>query len=120
MRARRSARRLAVALSFLSVALVCDAILAPGGLAAAAAPSQIVIHDYTFVPAEMTVQRGTTVTWINQDSDAHTITSNPGPERFASPGLGPGDRFTFTFRKAGTYRYTCSLHPFMHGTIVVR
>ena len=120
MRAHRSSRRLAAALSSLGAALVLGAIVTRGGLAAAAAPSQVAIHNFAFTPAEMTVKPGTTVVWINQDGDAHTVTSSLGPERFASPGLGPGDRFTFTFRKAGTYRYVCSIHPFMHGTIIVR
>lgn len=114
----RLARRAAVPV--LGTVLMLGAMMGSKGLAAPAARSQVTIHGYAFAPATLTVRRGTTVVWLNGDDDAHTVTSSTGPERFQSPGLGTGEKFAFTFKKAGTYRYFCSVHPFMHGTIIVR
>lgn len=85
-----------------------------------AGPNQVVIASFAFGPARLTVPRGTTVTWINQDSDAHTVTATGEKPLFKSPPLDTGDRYAFTFEKAGSYRYFCSIHPSMTGTIVVQ
>ncbi|HEX5461611.1 MAG TPA: cupredoxin domain-containing protein [Steroidobacteraceae bacterium] len=80
----------------------------------------IVISHYSFQPGALTVTKGSTVTWINKDDDVHTIKSTDGPEAFSSPALDNGNRFGFTFHRAGTYHYVCSVHPYMRGVIVVR
>lgn len=66
------------------------------------------------------MSKGSTVVWANKDDDVHTIKSTAGPEAFASPAVDSGSRFGFTFQQAGTYRYVCSVHPYMHGVIVVQ
>ena len=85
-----------------------------------AAPNEVVIDNYNFGPTELVVPIGTKVTWTNDDSDAHTVTSEADPKLLKSPPLDTGDSFAFTFDKPGTYRYFCSLHPRMQGTIVVQ
>lgn len=97
---------------------LADATLAdrPG----AAIRSQVTIRNYSFLPGTLTIGRGTTVVWINRDGDAHTITSSSGPGKFQSPGLDTGETFAFTFDEPGTYRYFCSVHPYMRGTVIVR
>jgi plastocyanin len=87
---------------------------------AAAAANAVVIDDFRFGPAVLTVAVGTKVTWTNDDSDPHTVTSAAEPKVIKSPPLDTGDSFAFTFDKPGTYRYFCSIHPHMQGTIVVQ
>jgi plastocyanin len=81
---------------------------------------EIKIADFRFVPSTLAVPIGTTVTWINDDGEPHTVTSSDDPRRFKSTALDTGDRFSFTFGEAGTYAYFCSVHPHMTGKIVVR
>jgi plastocyanin len=92
---------------------------APSGTAAAkpAAADAVTIRNFAFGPQVVTVTLGTTVHWTNQDSEAHTVTSDAGA--FNSPVLQPGAGFSFTFTKPGTYSYHCSIHPFMTGKVVV-
>jgi plastocyanin len=66
----------------------------------------------------MTVSTGTTVTWKNADGEPHTVVSADG--LFRSAALDQNDTFKFTFAKPGTYKYVCSIHPKMVGTIVVK
>jgi 3',5'-cyclic-AMP phosphodiesterase len=87
---------------------------------ASASRSIIDIHDYSFHPRVLTIARGATVAWINKDDDVHTIKSQDGPAMFQSPALDSGGRFGFTFSHPGVYHYICSIHPYMHGEIVVR
>ncbi|HEY2036940.1 MAG TPA: cupredoxin domain-containing protein [Steroidobacteraceae bacterium] len=105
---------------------MCGIALAHSGHAAAAtsvahaAQSSITIRNYSFDPGMMKIAAGATVTWINRDADVHTIKSQQGPEPFQSPALDSGGHYSFTFRHPGTYRYICSVHPFMRGVIVVQ
>ena len=85
-----------------------------------AAPGQIVIDNFAFAPAMLTVAAGTAVTWINRDEEPHTVMSADQQTSFKSPALDTNDKFTFTFAKPGTYKYFCSIHPHMVGTIVVK
>ncbi|WP_235916306.1 cupredoxin domain-containing protein [Antrihabitans cavernicola] len=75
------------------------------------------IDDFAFAPASLTVPVGTTVTWTNKDEEPHTVASGDGS--FHSPGMGAGATYSFTFTKAGNFDYICSIHPFMHATVVV-
>lgn len=77
----------------------------------------VVIRDFAFRPAEVRVQPGGRVTWINCSEDSHTSTADEG--EWASPLLAPGDAFTQTFTTAGTFSYHCEPHPFMKGQVVV-
>ena len=86
----------------------------------AVAANEVVIDDFNFGPTELTVPVGTKVVWTNDDSDPHTVMSAADPKLLKSPPLDTGDLFAFTFDKPGTYRYFCSIHPRMQGTIIVR
>jgi plastocyanin len=76
----------------------------------------VTIDNFTFTPAELTVKVGTTVTWTNHDDIPHTVVS---AGKFRSQALDTDNSFTFTFTNAGEYKYFCSLHPHMTGTIKV-
>jgi plastocyanin len=71
----------------------------------------------SFSPNPVKVKVGETVTWINDDSGIHTVTSKDGV--FDSGMMGKGQSFSFTFDKAGEYSYHCEPHPSMVGTVVV-
>ena len=71
-----------------------------------------------YAPNPITVTVGTTVTWTNNDTTGHTVTSNAGA--FDSGALGAGRSFSFTFPAAGTFQYHCNFHPGMVGSVVVQ
>src|SRR5215216_4954334 len=85
------------------------------------------LTDTAYQPNPIQVSVGNTVTWTNNDSQPHTVTSgsNGQPDdKFNSspnfsPLLNPGQTFSFTFTQAGTYPYFCMLHPNMVGTVSV-
>ena len=77
---------------------------------------KVTIDNFTFTPAELSVKVGDTVTWNNHDDIPHTVVS---AGKFRSKALDTDDSFSFTFTAAGEYKYFCSLHPHMTGTIKV-
>jgi predicted lipoprotein with Yx(FWY)xxD motif/plastocyanin len=93
-------------------------IASPASSPAAAAGSAIQIKNFAFAPASLEVAVGATVTWTNGDSIGHTVTADD--KSFDSGTVDPGKSFTFTFTKAGTFTYHCSIHPNMTATIVVK
>ncbi|MGH3183899.1 MAG: cupredoxin domain-containing protein [Streptosporangiaceae bacterium] len=99
--------------------LMCAA-LAMAPLAASAADHQVVIDQHMFMPAQLTIHPGEQVTWINKDTDPHTVFSNDHGKTFRSAVLDPGRRFSRTFPAAGTFAYYCSVHPYMQGTVIVK
>lgn len=70
-----------------------------------------------YSPANFTAKVGQTVTWVNKDSSAHTVTSTTN--LFDSGNMNAGASYSYTFTKAGVYQYTCSYHSWMKGTITV-
>lgn len=81
---------------------------------------QIVISNFTFSPSTLSVSAGQKVAVINNDSVAHTVTASTG-NAFDTGNVNPGQTVTFTApATAGTYAYTCTIHPFMHGTLTVK
>jgi len=78
----------------------------------------VTITNFTFRPARVVVHRGDRIVWTNQDSDPHTIFSRAA--HWSSPALDTGKSFTRVARRRGTFHYFCTIHPFMHGTVVVR
>jgi len=76
------------------------------------------IDNFTFGPQELSVPVGTTVTWTNRDDIPHTVVSTD--KVFKSKVLDTDETFSFTFDKAGTYPYFCSIHPKMTGKVVVQ
>jgi plastocyanin len=93
---------------------------APGAAQTAPAPPAETIHigNFMFDRMAVSVRPGTTVTWVNDDDIPHTVVAKD--LAFKSKVLDTGDRFSFTFAKAGQFVYFCSLHPHMAGTIVVK
>ena len=78
---------------------------------------QVSIENFAISPRALLVPVGTTVRWTNNDSVAHTVTSDAGP--FDSGTLLPGESFEFLFDTSGSYAYFCSIHPEMVGTVTV-
>jgi plastocyanin len=83
-------------------------------------PQQIVVDNFTFTPAKLTVAVGSQVTWINHDDVPHTATSTLKPRVFNSGTLDTDDQFSYVFGTPGTYDYFCALHPKMAGQIIVK
>jgi plastocyanin len=86
--------------------------------------NEVLMQNNTFNPSTITVTKGTTVTWNNQDSYAHTVTSNSG--LFDSGNIAgvsgtysTGGTFSFKFDSTGTYGYHCKIHSGMTGSVVV-
>ena len=108
----------------LRVTLLFSALTSTPGLAedpnnAGAGPVASVSMDHsTFIPSEITVVPGTTVTWVNNEAMPHTVVdSNKG---FRSKTLAKDARFSFTFTTAGDHDYVCSIHPNMKGKVIVK
>jgi plastocyanin len=84
----------------------------------AAATTEVKIDNFSFGPGTLTVPVGTTVTWTNRDDIPHTVVSTEGV--FKSKVMDTDEKFSFTFSKAGSYGYFCSIHPKMTGKVVVQ
>ena len=80
--------------------------------------NQVVIDNFSFGPAEVTIPKGTKVTWVNKDDVPHTVVSTEG--KFKSEALDTDEKFSFVFSDAGTYEYYCSLHPKMTAKVIVK
>ncbi|HEY8254334.1 MAG TPA: cupredoxin family copper-binding protein [Rhizomicrobium sp.] len=98
--------------------LIAAFALLLGTQAAAAEDVSILIKNFDFGPMNVTVAPGTTVVWKNLDGEPHTVASADG--LFRSQALDQNDSYRFTFDKAGTFRYICSIHPNMKATITVK
>ena len=89
-----------------------------GGSAVSIPVGAQTLGNRAYAPDEIDVAPGTTVTWVNADSQAHTSTSNVAG--WDSGIVAPGGQFSFVFPTAGTFEYHCTLHPRMVGRVVVR
>jgi plastocyanin len=94
-----------------AMALVCTA-------SEGAVSNSIEVKDFMFMPTTLTVNAGDKVTWVNKDDEPHTVVSDTG--MFRSSAMDTDESFSFKFDKPGTYHFTCSIHPRMVGTIVVK
>jgi plastocyanin len=83
----------------------------------AATGSRVKIVDFAFRPGTLTIAKGTRVKWTNKGAVTHTSTSNKGV--WDSGLIAPGDSFSRVFKKAGTFKYHCTIHPTMTAKIVV-
>jgi plastocyanin len=99
-----------------ALALVVMVVMAPSA-GAQGMTTQVSIQDFFFSPANVTVEPGTTLTWVNEGSVPHTVTSDDG--QFDSGVLMPGDSYTVMFRGQGTITYHCAIHPSMRGSVTV-
>ena len=91
---------------------------APSEAPAAGGGDAVTIKNFAFGPASLSVAAGSSVTWTNDDSTAHTVTADDGS--FDSSSIAPGSTFSQTFDTAGTFAYHCSIHPNMTATIEVQ
>ena len=103
----------------LAAMMMCLAV-SPGTAVHAAQPAtiEVKIDNFSFGPQDQTIAVGTTVTWTNRDDIPHTVVSTDGV--FKSKVLDTDEKFSYTFEKAGTFPYFCSIHPKMTGKIVVQ
>ncbi|MER6124267.1 plastocyanin/azurin family copper-binding protein [Streptomyces sp. NPDC001795] len=90
-----------------------------GAPAAPVAGDAVAIKNFAFSPATLKIKAGTKVTWSNQDTDAHTVTSAGPGGPLHSAALNTHATYSYTFTKPGTYSYLCTIHPFMTATVEV-
>lgn len=84
----------------------------------AVASSAVAIEGFKFTPATITVKKGTTVTWTNNDSVKHNVVGD-NLDDLNGPLIEKGQTYTYTFKTVGTFTYYCSPHPYMKGTVIV-
>jgi plastocyanin len=95
-------------------------VVPPAGAAVLRGVVPIAYRDITIQPDAIKVKVGTTIEWTNYDSVQHNVTSESGPEHFASGTLREGRSFHITVTKPGVIHYECTIHPTtMNGTIEV-
>ena len=118
-RGRRLSVPRALRLTLLLTVLASTPCLAEDANDAAANPAATVSIDHmAFIPSEITVAPGTTVTWVNNEEMSHTVVDlNRG---FRSKTLVKDASFSFTFATPGDYNYLCSIHPNMKGKVIVK
>jgi plastocyanin len=80
--------------------------------------STVAIENFAYVPPNLSVASGTSVTWTNRDDVSHTVSAEDGTT-FESGALAKGGSFQFTAGAPGTYTYFCRIHPFMKATLTV-
>ena len=79
-------------------------------------------NDRCYIPSLIVIEKGKQVTWVNEDSAFHSITSgyyDTPTDLFDSGHLDPFESYTLTFDETGTYDYFCTLHPWMKGQVIV-
>ena len=81
------------------------------------ATNTIKIINFTFTPSNITIKVGENVTWINEDSATHQVKEDFG--LFLSNPLAKGQSFTYQFTTTGIFNYTCNIHSFMKGKVIV-
>jgi plastocyanin len=114
-----AALSLAAMLTFASVAGAQKASFVEAQIQQKQATRTVLIQNFSFKPAHITIKRGTRVTWINKDMTKHTATASNGA--FDSGVLRPGQSYSHTFKTAGrTNKYHCEIHPFMRGSVTVK
>jgi plastocyanin len=94
-----------------------------GGQTASGGVTKVQMKNIQFDPQTITVKKGSTVEWTNEDSVNHDVTKVAGPGANFSSGSGSlasGDSYQQTFKTAGTIKYRCTIHPGMSGKIVVK
>jgi plastocyanin len=102
----------------IAVLLLAGSLRVAANDQASAANAAVNIDNFVFGPQTLTVPVGATVTWTNKDDIPHTSVSTDGV--FKSKVLDTDEKFSYTFTKAGTYPYYCTIHPKMTGKVVVQ
>ena len=106
----------------LGVLIIAGCTQPPSNIPPPATGNTVKISGFAFVPHTITIKTGEAVTWINEDSVQHQIAADPDQPDAAdlsSPNINNGASYSYTFSKAGTWTYHCSIHPPMKGTVVV-
>ena len=106
-----------LAVAGAAAALLLGTVL-PAPAADAPKPTVVHITMFKFVPATVTVPAGTTITFVNDDDEPHTVTATD--KSFDSDGMDTHQSWKHAFAKPGTTSYFCELHPYMKGTVVVK
>ena len=83
------------------------------------ATNSVTIDNFAFSPADITIKKGTMVTWTNKDSATHTVTETDGKTGPDSGSVATNASYRFTYNSVGTFKYHCSIHPDMTGTVTV-
>jgi len=83
-------------------------------------PVKVRIDNFAFIPATITVAAGTRLRWVNEDDVPHVVIGVDKDTPIKSPPLDTDDEYAVVLDKPGTYKYFCSLHPHMVGTVLVR
>jgi plastocyanin len=92
----------------------------PASAAAQSGTVQIAYRNIAIAPDAVKVKVGSTIRWTNYDPVQHNVTSEGGPQRFASKNFGEGSTFEIKANKPGVIHYECTIHPAtMNGTIEV-
>ena len=112
----RGAVAMATAAILLALAGFYAGRAAADQIASASATKKVGIANFAFKPGTLTVSKGTKVSFANSDGVAHTATG----KGFDTGNIGPGKSATVKFSKAGTFAYHCTIHPSMHGKIIVK
>jgi plastocyanin len=118
-------------LTLLTLAVLVGAVVMIAGCTSSTTPSpssspqistasqnSVSMKGLAFNPSALTIVKGANVTWTNDDTTTHTVTSDTGV--FESGNLSPGNSFTHQFNDTGTFPYHCSIHTSMKGTITVQ
>ena len=85
----------------------------------AVSTTNVTLNNFAFAPASITVKKGSTVTWTNNDTVSHTVTADASGNGLSSPLFGRDATYAYTFTTVGTFSYHCMPHPYMHGTVIV-
>src|SRR5919112_455 len=120
-------KRLAGLVALLTVVLL---MVAPNAGAQSQRVATVAIRDFYFEPAQLIIEPGTTVQWVNEGTTQHTVFATSPAGTFLSGALNPGESFTHTFPQRfprpspdrstvqpGTFRYICKIHPEMKGSV---
>lgn len=84
------------------------------------ATTTVKIANFSFSPETIKVKVGDTVTWTNEDAARHDVVADEeSMDAPASELLAKGESYSFTFKKAGTYAYHCTPHPYMKAKVIV-
>lgn len=118
MRKKRTLLAIVIASVIVFVLLLTASRSATAGEPRSATNAQIKIENFSFGPKTITIPVGATVTWTNHDDIPHTSVSTDLV--FKSKVMDTDESFSYTFTKAGTYSYYCSIHPKMTGQVVVK
>ncbi|MGE5465430.1 MAG: cupredoxin domain-containing protein [Betaproteobacteria bacterium] len=83
---------------------------------ASANTAQVLIKDFKFQPDQITIQKGDTITWTHPGTASHTVKFADSESQI----LKNGGTYSKTFDQAGTFPYSCGIHPYMTGTVIVQ